>query len=83
MIDKMPPEPYHKPWERPKLYQKRSKIPTIKPKDAPRTAARSAKSKKHENLTLYNWLTVYAFIDQHPRMTQGDIVKHFSSKSIA
>jgi hypothetical protein len=30
---------------------------------------------------LHDWMTVFAFVDQHPRMTQGDIVKHFASKS--
>jgi hypothetical protein len=36
---------------------------------------------KHENLTLHDWMTVFAFIDQHPGITQGDIMKHFASKS--
>src|SRR5882762_8218738 len=77
-VDKMPPEPTRKPREMPKPYHRKPKNPIVK--DAPRTAAKSAKVKKHENLTLHDWMTVYAFIDEHPGLTQGDIVEHFSSK---
>ncbi|KAF8223097.1 hypothetical protein L208DRAFT_1085398, partial [Tricholoma matsutake] len=35
----------------------------------------------HENLTLHDWMTVSMFINQHPDMKQGNIVKHFASKS--
>jgi len=37
--------------------------------------------KGHENLTLHDWIMVFAFIDQHPRKTQGDVAKHFVLKS--
>jgi hypothetical protein len=70
VFDKMPPEPTRKPREKPKPYQRKPKVPV--PKDAPKTsAARAVKEKKHENLTLHDWMTVFAFIDQHPGMTQG------------
>jgi len=78
-VDKMPPKPTRKPREMPKPYHRKPKNPIVK--DAPRTAAKSAKVKKHENVTLHDWMTVYAFIDEHPGLTQGDIVEHFSSKS--
>ena len=37
-------------------------------------------TKRHEkNLTLADWLTVYDFVDEHPKATQGDIVRHFAT----
>jgi hypothetical protein len=33
-----------------------------------------------ENLTLGDWLTVFAFIDNHPSHSQGEVVRHFSQK---
>jgi hypothetical protein len=50
-------------------------------KDVPKTLAKTIKENGHENLTLHNWMMVFTFVDQHPRTTQGDIVKHFSLKS--
>jgi hypothetical protein len=79
VFDKMPPEPTWKPCEKPKPYQQKPKVPV--PKDAPKMSARTAKEKKHENLTLHDCMMVFAFIEQHPGMTQVDIRKHFASKS--
>ena len=41
----------------------------------------AAKPKKtsRENLTLQDWLDVFQFIDTHPSMSQGDIVKYFTT----
>jgi hypothetical protein len=36
---------------------------------------------QHENLTGHNWMTVYAYIDEHPGLPQGDIVQHFALKT--
>ena len=79
LFDKMPPEPARKPREKPKPYQRKPKLPVAK--DAPRTSGKIIKEHGRENLTLHDWMTVFAFVDQHPGMTQGDIVKHFASKS--
>jgi hypothetical protein len=79
VFDKIPPVPTQKPREKPKRYQRKPKVPVLK--DAPKTSARMVKE-KHKNLTLHDWMMVFAFIDQHPGMTQGDdIMKHFASKS--
>ena len=75
----MPPEPTRKPREKPQPYQQKPKVPIVK--NAPKTSAKIVKEKKHENLTLHDWMTIFAFIDEHPEMTQGSIVKHFASKS--
>jgi hypothetical protein len=50
-------------------------------KDAPKTLGKIIKENGHKNLMLHNWMTVFAFVDQHPGMSQGDIVKHFALKS--
>ena len=75
----MPPELTWKPCENPKPYQRKPKVPVAK--DAPKTSAKIIKEKGHENLMLHDWMTVFSFIDQHPGITQGNIVKHFASKS--
>lgn len=36
-------------------------------------------SNSRQNLTLADWLSVYAFIDAHPHATQADIIQHFKS----
>jgi hypothetical protein len=40
--------------------------------------AESTTEHRH-NLTLQDWLTVFAFIDDHPSLNQGEVVVHFSS----
>ena len=44
-------------------------------------SAATAKLKKtsRENLTLQDWLDVFQFIDTHPGMSQGNIVKYFTT----
>jgi hypothetical protein len=48
--------------------------------DNPATSAKIAPSKKRDNLTLHDWMTVFAFIDTHPTLSQEAIVEHFKSK---
>ena len=69
-----------KPCTRPKPYEQKPKAPI--PKDAvrKRTAATPVKSKKHKNLTLQDWMVVFAFMDEHPHISQGDVVRHFAAK---
>jgi Tc5 transposase DNA-binding domain len=50
-----------------------------RPKDAPRTSAQMPQDTTRKNLTLSDWLTVYAFVDSHPAVTQADVVKHFAT----
>ena len=47
--------------------------------DTPRTSAQAPKTSSRLNLTLSDWMTVYAYVDSHPDLTQTDIVWHFSS----
>ncbi|KIJ26625.1 hypothetical protein M422DRAFT_191970, partial [Sphaerobolus stellatus SS14] len=44
--------------------------------NAPKTSAKSNLPAKQENLTLNDWMTVFAYVDKHPGMPQGQIVHH-------
>ncbi|KAG1808499.1 hypothetical protein EV424DRAFT_1279281, partial [Suillus variegatus] len=49
-------------------------------KDAPTTSAQPPPAKHlRRNLTLADWITVYAYVDEHPTANQSDIVKHFET----
>ena len=50
-------------------------------KDHPKTSAKPAKTKStQDNLMLSDWLTVFAFIDNHPSHSQGKVICHFLEK---
>ena len=54
---------------------KKPRVP--KPKNLPATSALPPIDDKRRNLTLADWMTVYAYIDSHPDANQGEIVKYF------
>ena len=49
------------------------------PRKAPASSAISAKSRQHKNLTINDWLTVFAYIDNHPGISQASVCSHFRS----
>ncbi len=49
------------------------------PWNAPVTSAISAKSRQRKNLTVNDWLTVFAFIDTHNGISQKGVCNHFHS----
>jgi hypothetical protein len=51
-------------------------------KDSPATSAKTVATETHENLTLHDWMTVFAFIDAHPALGQTAVVEHFKSKAV-
>lgn len=59
-----------------KLPAKRTKV---EDRNAPRTSAQAPPTSSWKNLTLADWLTVYAFVDEHPTARQGDVVRHFAT----
>jgi len=65
-----------KPRDRPPAYQRQPKKPKVK--DTPATSAQPARITR-PNLTLSDWLTVFAYVDAHQAMPQCDIVNHFKS----
>ena len=75
------PKPTHRPCAKPKPYKRKSKVPIPKNSIVHRTAAKPSLMKKHKNLTLHDWMTVFAYMDKHPHMSQGDIARHFGSKA--
>jgi len=74
----MPVERVRKPWDKPAPYA-RKPDPKGKRADQPETSAKSTVTKQRDNLTLQDWLTVFAFIDAHPTLSQEQVVDHFSS----
>ncbi|KIK30818.1 hypothetical protein PISMIDRAFT_86865 [Pisolithus microcarpus 441] len=74
----MPETTHRKP--RPKLAPYVRK-PRQKPsQDMPTTSAKDEQTTSRENLTLYDWMTVFTYIDEHPGASQEDIVQHFATK---
>ena len=67
-----------KPRDKPPPYQRQSKKPKVN--DTPATSAQLAThTAARQNLTLNDWLTVFAYIDAHPAISKCDIVNHFKS----
>ena len=42
-----------------------------------KTSAKPAQWTTRQNLTLSDWLTVLKYIDEHPGISQGNIINHF------
>ncbi|KAF8868040.1 hypothetical protein CPB84DRAFT_1639718, partial [Gymnopilus junonius] len=74
----MPKELTRKPCEKPPPYNRPPKQKVNK--DIPKTSAKPKKQPGQELLTLSDWLTVFAFIDKYPHLSQGEVVKHFKEK---
>jgi hypothetical protein len=54
--------------------------PVKKKQDIPKSSARPIQENARQNLTLYDWLTVFAYIDTLPKpIKQGAVVEHFQS----
>ena len=49
--------------------------------DAPECKAQTSSSRNtsRQNLKLSDWLTVFAYIDTHPTLSQTEVVKHFTT----
>ena len=52
-----------------------------RPKDTPKSSARPIAKRERENLTLFDWMTVYGYIDTLPKpINQGDVVNYFATR---
>ena len=51
----------------------------VEDRNAPQTSAQAPPASSWKNLTLTDWLTVYAFVNEHPTARQGDVVRHFAT----
>jgi len=50
-------------------------------KETPKSSARPIVKQKRENLTLSDWLEVYAYVDTLPQpINQGEVVKYFARR---
>jgi hypothetical protein len=75
----MPPEQSElrrKPCKKPGPYGPREKI-----KQTDQAATSAVITTQRKNLTLHDWMTVFSFMDLHPSMEQGAVVKHFATKT--
>ena len=58
----------------------RDHLPALS-KDTPKTSTQPIEKAKRENLTLWDWLTVYAYVDTLPQpINQGEVVQYFSTR---
>ena len=71
-----------KPRGEPAPYQRKFKTPVVK--DAPKTSAKPHQTTRHDNeiLTSNDWMTIFAYVDEHPYVSQGAVVKHFASRVV-
>ncbi|KAJ7670534.1 hypothetical protein B0H17DRAFT_1141763 [Mycena rosella] len=76
----MPPpiEKTRKPRAKPAEPYRRGEQPK-KDKNTPKTSAQPVQDDKRWLLTLADWLVVYAFVDEHPNMTQEAVTNHFKT----
>jgi len=50
-------------------------------KETPKSSARPIEKTKRENHTLFDWVTVYAYVDTLPQpINKGEVVKLFATK---
>ena len=50
-------------------------------KETPKSSARAIEKTKRENLTLFNWMAVYAYVNTLPQLiNQGQVVKYFATR---
>ena len=60
---------------------KRGPKPVSGPLKAPKSSARLIGKPPQQNLTLYDWTTVYAHVDTLPQpINQGEVVKYFATR---
>jgi len=56
----------------------KSRVPSKpKSKNVLKTSAKPITSKKHDILTLHDWMAVFSYIDSHPGISQGKVVEYF------
>lgn len=77
----MPQEYARKPREKPSPYTHKPGPKGKRTGNQTKTSARPAASNKRDNLTLHDWMTVLAYVDDHPSATQASVVEHFKSRS--
>jgi hypothetical protein len=73
------PSEKRKPRNKPPPYNRELKNLKPKVKDAPITSAQLVAHRSRQNLTLNDWLIVFAYVDAHPLTPQSDVVTHFKT----
>ncbi|KAG1865845.1 hypothetical protein DFJ58DRAFT_838488 [Suillus subalutaceus] len=63
---------------KPAPYKRKPKTPHQK--DGPATSTKHSDTSERKNLTLNDWLMVFAYINEHPDLPQDRIVQHFKTR---
>jgi hypothetical protein len=66
------------PCPKPAPYKRKPKTPHQK--DGPATSTKHSDISRRENLTLNDWMMVFACINEHPYLPQDRIVQHFKTR---
>jgi hypothetical protein len=77
----MAPDRVRKPRNKPAPYASKPGPKGKRVKEQPATSAKQQVDAKRDNLTLQDWLTVFAFIDDHPSLGQSAVVAHFKGRA--
>jgi hypothetical protein len=77
----MAPDRVRKPHNKPAPYTSKPGPMGKQVKKQPATSAKPLVDAKCDNLTLQDWLTVLAFIDDHPSLHQSAVVACFKGRA--
>ena len=75
----MPVERVRKPRDKPAPYARKPGPKGKHIQGGSGTSAKSPATKQRDNLTLQDWMSIFAFIDANPTLSQERVVNHFSS----
>ena len=79
----MPQEEWKRKWQRQPIQVARNGCEHLPgpSKEAPKTSTQPIKIAKCKNLTLFDWMTVYTYVDTLPQpINQGEVVKYFATR---
>ncbi|KIK77214.1 hypothetical protein PAXRUDRAFT_167499 [Paxillus rubicundulus Ve08.2h10] len=68
-----------KPWDKPTNHPLAPVKQQKHTQNVPATSIQLPQQTSLQNLTLSDWLSVYAYIDAHPGVSQANIVDHFQT----
>ncbi|KAF8550973.1 hypothetical protein OG21DRAFT_1605567 [Imleria badia] len=77
--------PKCQPRRKPAPYKRKPKEALQKSGPGPRpvSSAKPLEAKQGKNLTLYDWMTVFGYVDTHPDASQTDVVNFFQTRAEA
>ena len=73
--------PTRPPRPKPPPYKRKPRKAPPKGGPGPISSAKPPETRQRENLTLHDWLTVFAYMDAHPEVSQMDTVNFFRTRA--